>query len=46
MFFEALQSELVSFDFHLLRAKLQKIPKYNLGMFDHVERDYHTLKYT
>ena len=29
MIFEALQSELVRFDFHLLRSKLQKIPEFN-----------------
>ena len=32
MIFEALQSELVRFDFHLLRSKLQKIPEFNLKM--------------
>ena len=32
MIFEALQSELVRFDFHFLRSKLQKIPELNLSM--------------
>ena len=32
MIFEALQSELVRFDFHFLRSKLQKIPEFNLNI--------------
>ena len=30
--FEALQSELVIFDFYLMRSKLQKIPEFNLSI--------------
>ena len=32
MIFEALQSELVGFDFHLLRSIIQKIPEFNLAI--------------
>ena len=32
MIFEALQSELVRLDYHLLRSKLQKIPEFNLSI--------------
>ena len=32
MIFEALQSELVIFDFYLMRSKLQKIPEFNVNI--------------
>ena len=34
MIFEALQSELVGFDFYLLRSIIQKIPEFNLNMIE------------
>ena len=39
MIFEALQSVLLRFHFHLLRSKFQKIPEFNLDIF------YVTLKF-
>ena len=38
MIFEALQSDLVRFDFHSLRSKLKKIPEFNLDMIKNTNR--------